>query len=99
MSEKKQLKYFVTYDNSDRCLIIVPAEFATKLADYIESNWKPNLFVDEIVYRPCFYTLAWQSFEKVGIVQVHQERTDVDEMFLGTLATTVATSFFEYCVS
>lgn len=96
--KEKRLQYFVTYDDTDKCLVVLPADLATKLADYIEKNWSPNLFVDEIIYRPCFYTLAWQCYEKVGIVKVHQERDDVDEMFLGTLTGAIVASFYAYCV-
>lgn len=114
--DSKKVPYFVTYDGSEGCLMVVRAEIAAKLADYIEQEWSANLHFEVIHYQQGFYSLAWQCFERVGIVKVRLQSEEEEiavsqasrknaelvrhirpcdnKMFLGTLATTVAATFF-----
>ena len=96
--ERLNKDFCIVSDLDGGCWIIVPAEHATRFADYIEKNWTPNLLVDGIVFRPSFFVYQWMSNGTVGVVQVHQERTDVDAGFLKALANTITESFYTYCI-
>lgn len=99
MKTRKKPEYFVTYENSDKCFIVVPAEVATRLADYIDTKWSNEIIVDMIDYRNCFYAMGWESYDRVGILQVSQNGNFVNGMHLGAVATMVVSAFFTYCVN
>ena len=99
MGKRKRPEYFVTYENSDKCFIVVPAEVATRLADYIDEKWSNEIIVDEIDFRNCFYAMGWESYERVGILRVLQNGNFVNGMHLGAVSTMVVSSFYAYCVN
>ena len=101
MERKNQTPYFVCSCTTEHsCLIVVPAKYATRCADYLDQKWYNSLTVNYVETRSNFITCSWCSFEPVGVLSVS---TKSDEVIMSSNIECVAmagvASFFSYEVN
>ena len=71
MDNVKPNDYFVFSSWNDKeCVAVVPANVATRCADFVDKDWHEILSVEAVEIRSKFISSAWCKYEKVGMLLV-----------------------------